>query len=361
MKGALCVCVYGLMVLRMLGGASRKDCGSGSRSSTGTSNDSSAAQAPQQQNQHGLKPSSNVSEQLLVCLKKESSDSLPVAGSSSAAQQLPQHVSSSISSMHTEAAHNDAGDAGLAREATDMSLSGDDWHADDGCSSLDGSAPTSLSASVDENQALRAAMAAAGQSSSSSSSASLAVLGSQPLRQQRDGVSKVAGSPGMCGWSIPAPDSLDELYGQVVRVMVPGETFGEVALLNKSATRTATVVGTPALPASGKAATAQAAEIAHEQDGITRPDDAEPGVLHTNHQGRNSHVVATAELPPLEGDGVIELIRLSRSCYDATVRAVQVGGQLGAGRFATRAGEGPEGGAGGRFVLHWTELPAAAQ
>jgi hypothetical protein len=67
-------------------------------------------------------------------------------------------------------------------------------------------------------------------------------------------------------------------YGGVIRVMAAGESFGELALLQKGITRTATVAAA-APPGAGEAG----------------------------------------------GEGV-SLIRISRRCYDQAVRSLQVGG-----------------------------------
>eukprot|EP00775_Hariotina_reticulata_P005930 gene5930-6170_t len=305
---------------RMLGGASWKGCGSSRDGSTGTHHDGSGSEGHQQQTQPALKPSIPASQQVPLCQGKNSLDSRQMTGSwrCNAAHQDALHVSSSI--KHTEAAPDDASDAELAPEATDVSLSGD-WHTDDGCSSLDCSEPASLCASLDGRDALRGTMGKV--SGERSSSADLAALGNRSLRQQCHGIGKITGSPGMLGCSILNPASLVELYGQVIRIMGPGESFGEVALLNKSATRTATVVATTA----PEAATAQAAEGA-QQYFTLQPDDA-ADVLHVGQLGSKSRN-STAELPALEGnpgaanDAGVELICVRRSCYDATVRAVQV-------------------------------------
>jgi len=174
-------------------------------------------------------------------------------------------------------------------------------------------------------------MAASGHSSNNTTT--LAAPGNQCTGQQLGGDGKAVSSPGICGRSIPDPARLNELYGQVVRLMGPGESFGEVALLQKSATRTATVVASPAPPAPLETAKIlQAVESAEEQDCHNKQRDAQ-GVQHTNQQSISSRV-SKDQVPELQGNTAaadtvgIELIRLSRSCYDATVRAVQVGSAL---------------------------------
>jgi hypothetical protein len=92
--------------------------------------------------------------------------------------------------------------------------------------------------------------------------------------------------------SNPAADGsstccLTARFGPVIRLLGTGDSFGELALLQSSATRTATVL---VAPDSGGSLTAR------------------------GQQGARGAAAAGALL-----------IKISRSCYDATVRALQVG------------------------------------
>ena len=50
------------------------------------------------------------------------------------------------------------------------------------------------------------------------------------------------------------PEEAEERYGEVIRVLGPGESFGELALLNRSARRTATILAAPNTQGRGPAA-----------------------------------------------------------------------------------------------------------
>jgi hypothetical protein len=98
-----------------------------------------------------------------------------------------------------------------------------------------------------------------------------------------------------------SPGCLTERFGPVIRTLGTGDSFGELALLQSTAVRTATVVVAPdaAVEAPGAGGPADEGEVAQRAG----------------------------------GSGGALLIKISRSSYDATVRALQVsaGRALGAG------------------------------
>lgn len=173
----------------------------------------------------------------------------------------------------------------LATEATGISASCDDWR-----SSWDGSDAAGLGASLDADFDTNA--------SCTDGRASMCV--------SNDGAT--AGCSMASSGCQPTSEVLEEAYGPVVRVLGPGESFGELALLSKNATRTATVmVGDP--DSCRSAAINAPGTVDGGMAGGSQQPEAEP---------------ATGSRANAATGGAV-LIRISRTCYDGTVRSLQVG------------------------------------
>jgi hypothetical protein len=113
-----------------------------------------------------------------------------------------------------------------------------------------------------------------------------------------------------------SPEQYDAQFGPVIRTLSPGESFGELALLQKGVTRTATVLVTPLATAEVAAvsgANGQLEACAEETAGAAAAAAAGSAV------GEQGSVAAAAAA----GAGAL-LVRVSRSCNDATVRSLQV-------------------------------------
>lgn len=94
--------------------------------------------------------------------------------------------------------------------------------------------------------------------------------------------------------AVVSPGCLTKRFGPVIRTLGTGDSFGELALLQSTAVRTATVVVAPDAAVEAPAVAggpAGSGEVTVQQAG---------------------------------GSGGALLIKISRSCYDATVRALQV-------------------------------------
>jgi hypothetical protein len=199
----------------------------------------------------------------------------------------------------------------LGTEATGMSSC--DWR-----SSLDGSEAASLCMSLDADdgdtfESVSYSRPSAGASSSEAPAGGDAGSGS--------GLGSGSGGlrlPGLAAAVNPMPQQLspeqyDAQFGPVIRTLSPGESFGELALLQKGVTRTATVLVTPlatAEPAAVSSATGQLEPCAEET--------ADAAAAAGSAVGEQGSVAAAAA-----GAGAL-LVRVSRSCYDATVRSLQV-------------------------------------
>lgn len=94
------------------------------------------------------------------------------------------------------------------------------------------------------------------------------------------------------------------LFGSVIRILTPGASFGELSLLQKNVSRTATIL----VPSNGSCKEAR-------HLGAARDEESNEG-----HGESNADVAAPGDAAPSNRrfDGV-ELIRVTRECYDRTV------------------------------------------
>ncbi len=120
------------------------------------------------------------------------------------------------------------------------------------------------------------------------------------------------GSAGAAAGAV-AEEELEARFGRLVRVVGPGESFGERALLSRKWVRAATVIaGDPALmamqPADGSACGGTVGDDGQEEA------DKEDEVPLTPQ----SPTAATFLWPP------VELLRIGRSTFDAAVRSLQL-------------------------------------
>jgi hypothetical protein len=215
---------------------------------------------------------------------------------------------------------DDAGSE-LGTEATGISSC--DW-----CSSLDGSEAASLCMSLDADdgnmfESVSYSRPLVGASSSEATAGGAARSGSgfgsgsggllNPEGLRLPGVAAAAAANPQPQQL--SPEQYDAQYGPVIRTLSPGESFGELALLQKAVTRTAAVLVTPLVTAevAPVSATGQLLEpCAEETAGAAA---AGPAV------GEGGSVAAAGAAAA--GAGAL-LVRVSRSCYDATVRSLQV-------------------------------------
>jgi hypothetical protein len=131
---------------------------------------------------------------------------------------------------------------------------------------------------------------------------------------------------------------LEVKHGPIIRVVQPGESFGELALLQRGGTRTATLLAEPMLPAKPSPATDSSGipccsqRNEQQQQQGTRADAGEDdkqqkqqwestraAVAVTAADGGDS--CSTQQLPLETG---VCLIRITRPAFDAAVRSVQV-------------------------------------
>lgn len=100
-------------------------------------------------------------------------------------------------------------------------------------------------------------------------------------------------------------EPLTARFGPVIRTLGTGDSFGELALLQCSATRTATVVVAP--PCEGS-------------DAVTTTTNTPTGLAAT---APHTTAAAGGGAAAAVDSGAL-LIKISRACYDQTVRALQV-------------------------------------
>lgn len=211
------------------------------------------------------------------------------------------------------ASDNDCGSE-LATEATGVSASCDEWR-----SSLDGSDAAGLCMSMDADHDGYGSCISSRvlESCNKDGAAACYSLGVDSATCETfEELRPIQGGE----WRSPAPEVLEEAYGPVIRLLGPGESFGELAMLSKDATRTATViVGSPFV---GTAA-GEGSVLGNAKEGVTVGQHPSAALLPVE-QATSSQGGAVATGGAAAASGAT-LIRISRTCYDATVRSLQVG------------------------------------
>lgn len=99
------------------------------------------------------------------------------------------------------------------------------------------------------------------------------------------------------------PDIAEECYGPVIKTMLPGQSFGELALLQPNSLRTATVVAVPCQTDSAAHGSISASCVNGAQE---RKADADTGHWHCG------------------SECAVKLLRLTRRLFDESVTSLQV-------------------------------------